>query len=92
MTNNAFGGDGMPPPPKALEVDETQGERAHDRNFSNKNPPGIGGEPSLGADGKSVKHRDNATRDSPPNGAMNVPTTVQELYEQEEKRDLTILE
>jgi hypothetical protein len=92
MTNDAFGGDGMPPPPKALEVDEIQGERAHDGNFSNKNPPGIGGEPSLGADGKSVKHRDNATWDPPPNGAMNVPTTVQELYEQEEKKDSTSTE
>jgi hypothetical protein len=85
MTNDAIGGDGMPSPPKASEVDKPPGKGAHDGNFSDQNPPGIGGEPSLGADGKLVKSRDNATReDRPPNGVTNVPTSVQELYEQEE--------
>jgi hypothetical protein len=86
MTNDVFGGDGTPSPPKASEVDKPPGEGARDGNFSNQNPPGIGGEPSLGADGKPVKSRDNTTReDSPPNGVTNVPTSVQELYEHEEK-------
>jgi hypothetical protein len=86
MTNDAIRGDGMPSPPKASEVDKPPGEGARDGNFSDKNPPGIGGEPSLGTDGKSVKSRDNATReDPPPNGVTNVPTSVQELNEQEEK-------
>jgi hypothetical protein len=53
MTNDAIGGDGMPSPPKASEVDEPPGKGACDGNFSDQNPPGIGGEPSLGSSKRS---------------------------------------